>query len=68
MTTKRTIDEIRPHHDGVRYLIGHEIECAIDVLEDSDGNRSYWWTGTDQEVPANVRRECDALIEEAEDA
>ena len=62
MTTKRTIDEIRPHHDGVRYLIGHETECAIDVLEDSDGNRSYWWTGTGEEPSKEIRLECDEII------
>lgn len=63
MDTPRTIDEVRPHHDGVRYLIGHAIEAAVDVLEDSDGNRSYWWTGTDIEPPENVREDCNKLID-----
>jgi len=47
---------------GTRYLIGHDEEAAVEVKEDSDGNRSYFWLDTDVEPPKGVQRECDTLI------
>ena len=61
-TMARKIDEVRPYNDGTRYLIGHPAEAAVEVKDDSDDNRSYFWRDTDVEPSQAIKDECDELI------